>query len=358
MSETQDKASKTEEPTEKKIRDAIEKGNIPASKEVGVLASFLATLLIGGFATVSGAQQLTASLSHFIDGAGEFALGNGADALLLSQALGIEVARFLAPVVVILMVAGLAAAWFQNAPRIVLTRIQPDLSKLSLAKGWSRMFGIQGLVEFLKALFKFGMISVVALLLLQANENVLVNAMYTDPSSLPETILHLAMRLLSGVCIATILLVAVDIVWARVYWRRNLRMSHQDIKDEHKQMEGDPLVKARMRSLARDRARNRMMASVPRATLVIANPTHFAIALAYSRDDDAAPMVVAKGQDLIALKIRQIAEENEVPVIEDKELARALYPNVEIDQMIPPQFYRAVAEIIYYVYSRETEKVV
>ncbi len=122
-------------------------------------------------------------------------------------------------------------------------------------------------------------------------------------------------------------------------------------------MEGDPLVKARMRSLARDRARNRMMAGIPKATLVIANPTHFAVALRYERDEDAAPMVVAKGQDLIALKIRQIAEENQIPVVENKELARALFPAVEVDRMIPPQFYRAVAEVIYYVYSRSNNMV-
>ncbi|PTW60176.1 flagellar biosynthetic protein FlhB [Breoghania corrubedonensis] len=358
MSDSQDDDSKTEEPTEKKISDAIEKGNVPVSKEASVLVSFLAILLIGSFATVSGAQRLSQALARFIDDAEGMQLGNGADAIMLTRVVGLEVGRFLIPIVAILMVGGLAAAWFQNAPRVVAERIKPDLSRLSLSKGWKRIFGVEGLVEFLKALFKFTTIAVVALVLLRSDQNILVNAMFTDPSDLPETILRLAMRLLSGVAIATIILVAADLVWARTNWRRKLRMSRRDIKDEHKQMEGDPLVKARMRSLARDRARNRMMAAIPKATLVIANPTHFAVALRYERDEDAAPMVVAKGQDLIALKIRQIAEDNQIPVIENKELARALYPAVEIDRMIPPQFYRAVAEVIYYVYSRDNDMVV
>lgn len=358
MSESEDKDSKTEEPTEKKIRDAIDKGNIPASKEASVLASFLGVLLIGSFVTVSGVQRLVTGLSGLIDNAGGYRLGNGSDAILLSHNLGIQVGLFLAPIIAILMVAGLAASFLQNAPRFVLNRIQPQASRLSLFKGWQRLFGAQGFVEFAKALFKFATVTLVSFLLLRSNADGLVNAMFTDPTALPETVLLLSMKLLSGICIATILLVALDLVWARMHWRQNLKMSRQELKDEYKQSEGDPLVKARQRSIARDRARNRMMASVPQATLVIANPTHFAVALRYDRDETAAPVVIAKGQDLIALKIRQIAEDNNIPVIENRELARALYASTELERMIPPQFYRMVAEIISYVYSRKTVKVV
>src|SRR5690606_31722062 len=137
-----------------------------------------------------------------------------------------------------------------------------------------------------------------------------------------------------------------------VVLRRDLRMTRQEVKDEHKQIDGDPIVKARLRSLARDRSRKRMMAAVPRATMVIANPTHFAVALRYVREEGGAPLVVAKGQDLIALKIRQIAEENGIPVIEDKLLARSLYQSVEVDKLIPPEFYKAVAQIVFFLLSR------
>lgn len=352
MSEDQDKDSKTEEPTEKKIQDAIEKGNIPTSKEAPVLATFVATLLIGSFMLSAGVSRLNASLMHLIDNAGGFRLGNGADALMLSHVLALDVGLFIAPVIITLALAGLSAAFLQNKPRLVPNRIKPDLSKLSLIKGFKRVFGVQGLVEFLKAVFKLSAVSTVALVQFHSNETELISAMFIDPSALPETILQISMRLVAGVCVVTIVLVAVDIVWSRSHWRQNLRMTKQEVKDEHKQMEGDPIVKARQRSLARDRARNRMMAAVPKATLVVANPTHFAVALRYDADQSAAPVVVAKGQDLIALKIRQIAEENKVPVIEDRELARSLYGATELDRMIPSQFYRPVAEIIFYVYSR------
>lgn len=358
MSEETDKDSKTEEPTEKKVRDAIEKGNTPVSREAPVLATFIAALLIGGFVVTSGARQLVVKLTHLLDISGGVRLGNSADALLLSHAVSIETAVFLAPVIALLSVAGLASAFLQNSPSIVFHRIKPDLSKLSPSKGWNRIFGAQGLVEFLKAVFKFTTVSAIVFGQFRANEVELINAMFTDPSALPETILQISMRLIAGVCVVTILLVTVDVLWSRSHWRKNLRMSKQEIKDEHKQAEGDPIVKARQRSLARDRARNRMMSAVPQATMVIANPTHYAVALRYDGDQNPAPIVIAKGQDLIALKIREIAESNNIPVIEDVQLARSLYAATEIEQMIPPEFYRAVAEIICYVYSRQTRTAV
>ena len=146
MAEETDKDSKTEEPTEKKIRDAIEKGNTPVSREAPVLATFIASLLIGGFVLTSGARQLVGTLTHLLDISGGVDLGTNADALLLSHAVSLEIARFLAPVVAILAVAGLASAFLQNSPRIVLHRIKPDFSKLALGKGWNRLFGAQGLV--------------------------------------------------------------------------------------------------------------------------------------------------------------------------------------------------------------------
>ena len=183
-----------------------------------------------------------------------------------------------------------------------------------------------------------------------------MNALFSDPTAVPELVLTTAMRLVSAISIATIVLVSLDLVWARFHWRREMRMTKQEIKDEFKQAEGDPILKSRMRSLARDRARNTMLAAVPKATLVIANPTHFAIALKYKQGEDAAPTVLAKGQDLIALKIREIAEKNDVPVVEDKALARSMYDVAQIDRMIPAEFFRPVAEIIYFLHSRKQQK--
>jgi flagellar biosynthetic protein FlhB len=176
--------------------------------------------------------------------------------------------------------------------------------------------------------------------------------MFSDPSQIPDLILTVSIRLISVVCIATIVIVAADLVWSRLRWQRSLRMSKQDLKDEHKQTEGDPLVKGRLRSLAQDRSRKRMLANVKQATVVIANPTHYAIALRYARDEQPAPLVLAKGKDLVALRIREIAEANGIAVVEDKPLARSLYDSVEVDQMIPAEFYSAVAQILFFLFSK------
>ena len=352
MSE-ENKDSKTEEPTEKKIRDAIEKGNIPLSKEVNVFATFLGFLIVLGFAVHSQAASLVMTMSRLLDGTGDIRIENGTDFLQLVYVVGAEMGKFLVAPIAILMLFGFAATWFQHPPQVSFERLKPDLSKLSLAKGFKRLFGAQGWVEFLKALVKLIILSVVLGILLSNERQVLVNMMFTDPTLLPEELLRITIRLVSGVCVATIILVVVDVIWARGHWRRNLRMSRKELKDEFKQTEGDPAVKGRMRSLARDRARNRMMSNVPDATVVIANPTHYSVALRYNHNEDKVPVVVAKGQDLIALKIRQIAEENAIPVIENVPLARALYAESEVDLQIAPQFFRVVAEIMYYVYSAD-----
>lgn len=356
MSEPNDKESRTEEATEKRIRDAIEKGNVPVSREASTFASLLGMLVVASLFFADGIAQLKLSLSHFIDNPGGWALENGSDAVELFQIVGLESARLLAPALLVLSVAGIAASVLQNSPSIVFHRIKPDPSRISLAKGWKRVFGVHGQVEFLRAAFKFAVITVVGVLLLRSAQYDVLNAMFMEPSALPELVLMTATQLVAGVVVATIVLVAADLVWSRVSWQRNLRMTRQEIKDELKQSDGDPIVKARMRSLARDRLRKRMIAAVPRATLVIANPTHYAVALRYIREESGAPLVVAKGKDLIALKIRQVAESHGIPVIEDKALARSLYDAVEVDRLIPPEFYKAVAQIIFFLFMRGKEK--
>lgn len=352
MANDDDKESKTEEATEKKIRDALEKGNVPFSKELPTFASLIGLLIITSFFMVDNVIELTASLKRFIDNPGSWSLENTADAVQVFGAINIDVARVLLPAVLVLTIAGLAASLFQNSPRIVFDRIQPKLSRLSISSGWRRIFGVQGWVEFLKGVFKFSALAGLAYILVQAAKFEVFNAMFLAPYALPELAKSMAVRLFWAVIVATVLLVVVDLVWSRVFWRRELRMTRQEVKDEHKQSDGDPIVKARLRSLARDRARKRMIAQVPRATVVIANPTHYSIALRYVRTENSAPLVVAKGKDLVALRIRKVAEEHGIPVVEDKLLARSLYDKVEVDQLIPPEFYKAVANIILYIMSR------
>jgi flagellar biosynthetic protein FlhB len=352
MSDTDDKDSKTEAPSDKKIRDAIEKGNIPFSREATLFASIVGILLVLAFATRGTTRTLTEKLSLFVNRPQDFRLESGADASLLIQSVALEVGQFLIPTIVILAGCSLAASLLQNVPSVVSERIRPQWNRISPASGWKRIFGRQGLVEFSKSLFKFGTMTIVSILLLKSEQYKVLNAMLTDPSLLPELMLTMAMRLVSAIAIATIVLVAADLLWARFKWHSDLKMTKQEVKEEYKQMEGDPMVKARMRSLAQDRSRKRMLAAVPNATFVIANPTHFAIAMRYERSEASAPIVVAKGKDLIALKIREIAEKSGVPVIEDKPLARSMYDHVEVDRMIPPDFYKAVAQILFYILTR------
>jgi flagellar biosynthetic protein FlhB len=357
MSDRPERDSQTEEPTEKKIRDSIEKGKVPVSREVAMFASVAAMLIIAGFLLKDGVARLMLMLQRLLDGAGSFSLENGADTTVLAKAVLGESSQFMLPVLAALVIAGVAASVVQNAPRLVLDRIQPDLARLSPIAGWRRMFGLAGHTEFLKSVFKLLAVGTVVALLLRSESDTVLRSIFVDPRALPQEILGIIMRLLSAVCIATILLVGADLVWSRLHWRRELRMTRQEVKDEAKELEGDPLVKARLRSLALDRARKRMIAAVPKATLVIANPTHYAIAVQYVREKGGAPLVVAKGQDLIALKIREIAEANGVPVIEDKALARSMYDSVEVDKMIPPEFYRAVAELLHFLQARASRAV-
>lgn len=353
MSEDADKESKTEEATEKKVSDAIEKGNIPLSREMTVFVSLIGILATLAFLVSERLPPLIADLARLIDDAGGYSLADSSSATVLGVDVARAVASFLIPVVVVLAVLGIVGSVAQHAPKMVLERIRPQWNRVSPVSGMKRIFGVQGFAEFLRSLTKFAAVGIACIVLLQSELRRMINALYTDPTLLPAEILAMSTRLVATVCAATIVLVAVDLVWSRFKWRRDLRMSRQDIKDEMKQMEGDPLVKARMRSIAKDRARRRMLTAVPRATLVIANPTHYAIALRYERDAGGAPMVVAKGTDLVALKIREIAAANNIPVVEDRQLARAMYDAVEVDQWIPPEFYHAVARVLYFIYTRE-----
>lgn len=350
---SEDKDSKTESASDKKISDAIAQGNIPFSREAPIFASIMGLLIFLVFVARDQGGAFVRQLALLMEQPEGFPLENSRDAMHLVHALGLEMGRFLLPILVILLVSGLAASIFQNAPRIVFERIQPQWSRISPASGWSRLVSVQGFVEFGKSLFKFLAIGGMSYMVIRADRHEIVNIMFVDPIGLPEFLLTLSVRLVSAVSVATIALVAGDLVWSRVRWQRDLRMSHQEVKDEFKQIEGDPLVKAKMRSLAKDRLRRQMMAAVPRATMILANPTHYAIALRYNQSEGDAPVVLAKGADLIALRIREIAEKHRIEIVVDKSLTRAMYDHVEINQAIPAEFYRAVANLLVFVMTRK-----
>jgi flagellar biosynthetic protein FlhB len=232
-----------------------------------------------------------------------------------------------------------------------MERVRPQVGRLNPIKGLGRLFGKQGLVEFGKSLIKILLVSLVVALAMRGNYFASLDTMFSEPATLIYMMSSDINKVLIIILFATALIAGIDFAWTRHHWFTELMMTKQEVKEEMKQAQGDPIVKARMRSIQRDRIRRRMMADVPRATLVIANPTHFAVALRYVREEGDAPMVVAKGQDLIALRIREIAEENGIPVFEDPPLARSMFAQVSVDSVIPPVFYKAVAELIHRVYA-------
>ncbi|MCO6386620.1 MAG: flagellar biosynthesis protein FlhB [Aliihoeflea sp.] len=355
MSENADKDSKTEEATEKKIQDSLDKGQVPVAKEISSVASFLAILTFFMFFVQDSVLELGAFLSIFLERPDEWSLATQPDAVNLYRLVIMEIAKVLVALLVLMMLAGIVASVIQNMPRMVLDRIQPKLSRISIKQGWGRLFGQQGWVEFGKSLGKIFIVGGFVVFAMREAQTRLLDGMLTPPDVFAGTIRQIAIEIVVTIVVIMVVVAAADLLWSRFHWRQELRMTRQEVKDELKQTDGDPIVKSRLRSMQRDRARQRMITAVPSATLVIANPTHFAIALRYAREEMAAPVVVAKGQDLIALKIREIAEENGVPVFENVDLARSMYKQVSVDKVIPPEFYQAVAELVRIVYGAKAQ---
>ncbi len=353
MSGDVDPDDKTEEPTQKRLHDAMERGEVAFSREAPLFASLGATLVALIFVIPGRAETLLSALVGVIGDPAGWRIERGEDVLALAGAVVIASARFLLPTVILLTAAGVIASVAQGTPRIAPQRVMPDASRISPRNGLRRMFGPRGWTEFLKSLIKLTAVVTVATTMLAGQKAVLLTAMDNDPGVLPQKVLDLCVKAIAAVLVATLTVAAADLAWSRILWRRDHRMSKQEVKDELRQAEGDRMLKARLRSLRLDRSRKRMLSAVPRATMVVVNPTHYAVAMRYVRAEGGAPMVIAKGADFIALKIRSIAEEHEIPVVEDKPLARALDGAGVVDRPIPAEFYRAVAEIVHLIQQRK-----
>jgi flagellar biosynthetic protein FlhB len=253
MGDEVDHEDKTEEPTEKRLHDAIERGRIAFSREAPLFASLSAALVAFVFVILGRAASLVAGLVGVIGDPGGWRIERGPDALALAGPLVGSAAEFLWPVVALMMAAGVIASAAQGAPRIVPDRILPDFSRISPRAGFRRMFGARGAVEFAKSLIKLGAVATVAGIVLMSQKAVLLTAMDDDPGALPERILGLAVKTIAAVLAATLVVASADLVWSRILWRRDNRMSRHEVKEEVRQAEGDRLVKARLRSLRLDR---------------------------------------------------------------------------------------------------------
>lgn len=348
MAEEQDQSQKTEAPTQRRLDEARERGQLVVSREVGTLLLFaLAAVIAVAVApqsarTIASAARMLLAQPHLLptDAAGLTHLLGG----LLGQLAGALAIPFVA-----LVVAPIASALVQNGVVWTAEPLQPKFERVSPLAGAKRLFSTRSLIEFGKSLLKVGLVATVLYLLLLPEAPAIVASGRLEAGPFLVLTVDLMARTLMGLAAVAAVIAAADYAHQHVDFMRRMRMTRREVQDDHKQSDGDPHIKQRFRALRLERARRRMIADVPKSTVVIANPTHVAVALRYIAGTSAAPEVMAKGVDTMALKIREIAAQNGIPVIENPLLARALHAVCEIGQMIPPAHYQAVAEIISYV---------
>lgn len=348
MSGDKDDSEKTEEPTARKLEEALKQGDVVQSPEVATFfilaAGALALAIFGTWA----AQNFTRQFRIYLEQPDRFVI-DSSNMVGLLQNIMLQIGMILAPVLGLLMLVGAGAHLIQHRPVFTAERLKPKFSKLSPLSGFKRLFGFEGWLNLAKGLLKIGIIGTVTWLVLWPERYRLESFMAQEPTNIAGSMIALLMQVLIAALAVLGLIAAGDYLVQRMRYMKRQRMSRQEIKDEHKQSEGDPAVKAKIKQLRMERSRRRMMAQVPDASVVIMNPTHFAVALKYESGKMSAPICVAKGVDALALRIRALAEDHNVPVIENPPLARALYATVELDEPVPPEHYKAVAQVIGYV---------
>lgn len=346
--EDRDPSQQTEEPTARRLQQAQDQGDQIRSVEVQTLIVLAGATLAVSVLGHSIARGFIRDLKIFLAEPDRMAT-DGQALILLFRSLLVDLMGIFAPFFILLIMFGLAGNMVQGMPRFTPSRIAPNLSKISPLSGFKRLFGPDGITTLLKGILKMAVVGLAIWTQLWPQRNGLEAVMTQSPAAVADDMSHLFIRLMMAALSAIAVIAAADYMWQRHEFMKRNRMSKQEIKDEMKEMEGDPKIKAKIRQLRMERSRKRMMAAVPKATVVITNPTHYAVALLYEQGKTPAPMCVAKGVDAVAFRIRDLAKEHEVPVIENPPLARALYASVEVDAVIPTEHYKAVAQVIGYV---------
>ncbi|PKR55959.1 flagellar biosynthesis protein FlhB [Thalassospira marina] len=355
MADDEDDSQKTEDPSQKKLDDAREKGQVPVSKEVGNFVLLFGGALVIMMMAPGMADGVRDYSLQFIMHPQDFSF-DPESIRLLWQDMIIGFFKILGVPFLLLVFFAAAGHLVQNGLVVSAERLNIDITKLSPLKGLKNLFSMKTLVEFVKNIMKIILVGAVLAVVIIPKMNDI--ELYPQ-LSLPEILDHLY-QLIIILLIAAVSLTAViagmDFAYQRYEFNKTMRMSKQELKDEYKQTEGSPEIKAKVRQIRMERAQRRMMQNVPSADVIVTNPTHYAVALKYDALTMQAPRCVAKGQDNVALRIREVAKENNVTVLENPPVARALYASVEIDQEIPPEHYKAVAEIISYVFRVRGKK--
>jgi len=341
---------RTERATPKKRQEAREKGNVPRSNEVNsaviLLISSLAFVLFGKYmfnGVLIMIQNIYSNCSTIEVTATSLPK--------LSENIGLNFAFLVGPFMLSLMIAGVAANVIQSGITVAGKSIQPKLEKINPLAGFKRLFSIRSFVELVKNILKMVIIFLIGYTTIKGEFNEFFDLANQDITQIMIFIGSLSLKLFLRVGLVFIILAILDFVYQKYDFEKNLKMTKQEIKEEHKQSEGDPLIKSRIRSIQREQARRRMINEIPNADVVIVNPVHVAIALKFNQEEMSAPVVVAKGMRKIALKIKEIAKQHNIPIIEKPVVARLLYKSAEVGHEIPVELYQVVAEILANVYQ-------
>jgi len=346
---------KTEQATPKKEEDARKKGQTAKSKEVSSIGILSAGVIYMYFNAGQLTQKLGENLKETFTSIPQVASGDLGLAVYMSNTIQGFLIMIL-PIMILLVVVSVAANLLQSGFIMSVEPLTPNLSKIDPIKGFGKLFSKRSFAELLKSIFKIIIVSWAAFSVLKNDYSQLIPLMYQDNVQILSMLGSISLKVLTRCCYVILVLAILDYIFQRWEFEQDLKMTKQEVKEEFKQTEGDPMIKSRIRSIQREMARRRMMKEVPKADVVITNPTHYAVALIYKPGEKmTAPRIVAKGADKIAFKIKELAKEHGIPIVENKPLAQNLY-KLELGQEVPPEFYQAVAEILAYVYGLKKKK--
>ncbi len=356
MADTPDPESKTEDATPRKLEEARKKGDVAKSPDVASALSLAGAaaviLMAGGWFATSMAEQFLPFIAapHTMMGG----LNTGAGVEIGGIALW-AITPFLGAVMLATILGGVGGNLAQSGIMFTGEKLKPDWSKVNPLKGFKRIFGPDGLVQFVKTFLKLLAVVVVCWLVLKPHANELANMAAMSPAMILPFTRDLAISLMVSALVFLSFTAGVDFLWQKYRFAERMKMTKEELKEDYKQSEGDPHVKAKLKQIRAQRSRQRMMQAVPTATVIVTNPTHFSVALRYEAGD-AAPVCVAKGVDAVALRIREVAREHAVPIVENVPLARALYAAVDVDETIPREHFEAAAKVIGFVMNKRKKR--
>lgn len=352
----EDQESKTEDPSQKKLDDALKKGQVVNSKEMTSFLLFTLLTITTVWVFPPTLKLISIKLRYLVENAGQIPVDQGTMYDILPFYMK-KMLLYLSPIFAVTIVAAVFSSFAQSGTFVFSAEsLKPDISKLSLIKGFKRIFSMKSFVEFLKGIFKIILIGTLVYLVILADVKELSQYQELSIGGIVDQMETMIFHILLFVTITMAAIAGVDFSFQKYEHFNKLKMTKQEVKEEYKQSEGNPEVKQKMRQLRRDQSKKRVAQAVPEATVIITNPEHYAIALKYIPKVTEAPVCVMKGLDLVAQKIKQIAQDHDIPIVESPPLARALYKDVNIDDQIPEQHYEAVAKILSYVMSLEEKR--